>query len=656
MVNDEEIKSIWKSFVLGDTIDLEKVRPVILESWQRCKDKVNPFQKRCPYVLEEEDLEKRLEANSKLLQIARPIMNKLYEYVAGSEFAILLCDGEGYCLERIGDQEILDMLSLSNFVLGASLAEKKLGTNAVGTAIYANQPLQVYSYEHWCVSVHIGTCSAAPIHDPDTGKVIGVLDMTGTFDKVHSHTLGMVVAAAYSIEGQIAVQRNWERAMLADQYKALIMESISEGLIVIDNSKTITHINGKAIELLSLDEEPVGQKIYSVLNRYYGSRENFSDLYQLIESKEKAFDELVSLQNSTGPIRCMVTTRCLLQEDKVIGKILVLGEISRVNKLVSRVVGGQARFSFENLIGQDKSFLESIDEAVQASKTQSNVLLLGESGTGKDLFAQSIHNSSSRRNGPFIAINCAGIPRELLGSELFGYVDGAFTGAKKGGNPGKFELADGGTIFLDEIGDMPLDMQTSLLRVTEEKAVMRIGSNQLTPVDVRIISATHKDLMKEIESGNFRSDLYYRLNVINIKLPALRERKQDIQKIISYLIQNFTKNMGKKIETVEPEFIQACLAYDWPGNVRELCNIVERAVSLSRDSVISARSLPVNFHKVSMQSVVDEHTKIEAATMDTEKRVILNHLERYEDNRSLVAKELGISRSTLYRKLKKLGL
>lgn len=662
MLSQQEMKAIWKDYVLTGYTDPAQVRPAILESWERCKGKVDPFQKTCPVILTPAELDKRRAANSELLEIARPVMNNLYRFVAGSGFVVALADAQGYLLEIIGDPEALELVGRANFVAGADWSEEVMGTNAVGTALALGQPIQIYAYEHWSICVHVGICSGAPIRDPDTGEIIGVLDMTGSFEKVHSHTLGMVVAAVGSIEGQMAARRNWQRTALADQYKTLIMESMSDGLVAIDNAGVITHINRKAMQFLALDKDPVGQNIYTVLKRHFGRQENYRDLLRVIESREKIADEFLDLHTPAGLFRCMVTTRRIWENESIIGEIIILQDICRVNRLVGRVVGGQARTTFADLIGKEKKFLESIELAVHAAKTSSNVLLLGESGTGKDLFAQAIHNSSSRRHGPFIAVNCAAIPRDLLGSELFGYVDGAFTGAKKGGNPGKFELANGGTLFLDEIGDMPLEMQTSLLRVIEDTAVTRIGSGEAIPVDVRIITATNKDLSQEVARGNFRSDLYYRLNVISIELPPLRERKADLPLLVEYLARKIAMSSGAEITGIAPGFIEACQAYDWPGNVRELRNVIERAVSLARDNTLTARHLPPflaqlgagNNGKPAALARKSESLKI--ASLDAESQVIITCLEKCKGNRSLAAKQLGIARSTLYRKMRELGL
>ncbi len=656
----EEMKQIWKSYVLGKNINTAKIRSVILESWQRCKGKVDPFIQKGK-VLSSQEIETKIKSNSQLIEVAKPVIQRLYEYVAGSGFTIMLCDKAGICLDIIGDKDILKRLSEVQFIKGSNFSEEIIGTNSIGTSIIINKPLQVFSFEHWSVICHIGTCSAAPIHDPDTGKIIGVINMTGTFEKVHSHTLGMVVAAADSIEKQLQVLKNWYRIMLADQYKALIMESMSDGVIAIDNTNKLTHINRRALEILNIKEvtleKLIDKNINTIIERYCSHITNFNDLTLIMEDN-KNINNFLSLSTKSGTnIKCLITKRCLKQNNNVIGKVLLLEEISRVNKLINRVIGERVRVTFSDLIGRNKKFLECIEVAIRASKNNSNILLLGESGTGKDLLAQAIHNASLRKAAPFIVLNCAAIPRELLSSELFGYVEGAFTGAKKGGNLGKFALADGGTIFLDEIGDMPLEMQTSLLRVIEEKVVSPIGSGKTFPVDVRIIAATNKNLSKEVELKNFRPDLYYRLNVISIKLPPLRERKDDIPLLIEYLLKKLAIDMEKKKQmTVDPEFVRACILYDWPGNIRELCNVVERAVSLTDSSEISVSHLPPLITSLYNREKNNHYTSIsdkdiKLVTNEVEKQIITSCLEKCGGNRTLAAKELGISRSTLYRKL-----
>ena len=312
--------------------------------------------------------------------------------------------------------------------------------------------------------------------------------------------------------------------------------------------------------------------------------------------------------------------------------------------------------------------MEAVRIASLAATSFSNVLLQGESGTGKELFAQAIHHHSERSDGPFVAVNCGAIPRELIGSELFGYEEGAFTGAKRGGRPGKFELAAGGTLFLDEIADMPLEQQVALLRVLQEKKLFRIGGERVIPADVRVICATNKILLKEVEKGAFRQDLYYRLNVISITVPPLRERGDDIAVLFQHIINKIGKERGHKY-SVDKKVLDCLRRYSWPGNVRELYNVAERAVSLSEEQTILLRHLPPEINdpqdhldKFDSQSfsqdfVTDSVKQQRILAMEqTEQAEIAAYLHQYGGNISRVAKKLGVARTTVYRKIERYGI
>ncbi|MBP2666789.1 MAG: sigma54 specific transcriptional regulator, partial [Firmicutes bacterium] len=303
-----------------------------------------------------------------------------------------------------------------------------------------------------------------------------------------------------------------------------------------------------------------------------------------------------------------------------------------------------------------------------AATSFSNVLLQGESGTGKELFAQAIHHHSERSEGPFIAVNCGAIPRELISSELFGYEEGAFSGAKRGGRPGKFELAAGGTLFLDEIADMPLEQQVALLRVLQEKKLVRIGGERVIPADVRVICATNKTLLNEVEKGAFRQDLYYRLNVISITVPPLRERGNDIIVLFQHIIDKIGKERGHKY-SVDEKVLECLRRYNWPGNVRELYNVAERVVSISEEQTIMLRHLPPEIYSPQEhadrfelqpfpQVVLGDSIKQQRvlAMEQTEQAEIVAFLNQYGGNISRVAKKLGVARTTIYRKLQRYGI
>jgi transcriptional regulator with PAS, ATPase and Fis domain len=295
---------------------------------------------------------------------------------------------------------------------------------------------------------------------------------------------------------------------------------------------------------------------------------------------------------------------------------------------------------------------EIIEFGEQVADSKSTVLLTGESGTGKEIFAHAIHNHSQRKNKNFVVLNCAAIPRSLIESELFGYEEGSFTGAKRGGHPGKFEIADGGTIFLDEIGEMPLDMQTKLLRVIQEGVVSRVGSSSQFPVDVRIIAATNKDLYEEVTKGNFRLDLYYRLKVLPIYLPALRHRSEDIPLMTTYFINKISKRLNKAPIKIPADYMEKLMRYNWPGNVRELENIVELMLNTRKlpELETTDQILPERYHMDTELS--PEITKLD----DFEKCHIENILKLNDYNLSSAAKMLGIGRNTLYRKIEKYQL
>lgn len=315
-----------------------------------------------------------------------------------------------------------------------------------------------------------------------------------------------------------------------------------------------------------------------------------------------------------------------------------------------------SKYTINNIIGTSEKILELKTLALKAAKTNAPVLLMGESGTGKELFAHAIHHASERRPYPFIRLNCAAIPKELLEAELFGYEPGAFTGAGNKGKPGKFELAHRGTIFLDEIGDLPLEMQPKLLRVLEEKETERLGGTRPTKCDFRLITATHENLEKFIESGRFRKDLYYRLNVIPIQIPPLRERKEDIPAIAKYIIDMFNKDLGTHVTEISPEALNIFCNYDWPGNIRELANILERIIYTIEGDTIQVHHLPFFLQRLTEDAKKFKPTLLRRLREDMEKEALLHAIRISNDNKNKAAKLLGIHRTALYKKLRKFNL
>lgn len=315
-----------------------------------------------------------------------------------------------------------------------------------------------------------------------------------------------------------------------------------------------------------------------------------------------------------------------------------------------------AKYSWDTIIGKSEKMSQAKFIGKRASSSNSNVLILGESGTGKELFAHAIHNDSVRNFSPFVKINCAAIPSDLLESELFGYEDGAFTGAKKGGKIGKFELANGGSIFLDEIGDMPLKMQAKLLRVLQEKEFERVGGNNIVKVDVRVIAATNKNLLELIKEDKFREDLYYRLNVMTIEIPSLRERYGDIDELVVMLLKKLSKQLGKYVSSISEKAMEYIMGHNWPGNVRELENVLERAINLTDTDTILPVHLPVYLTQSTKRVLNGPVRPLKDMIEDTEKEAIVRCLEYTNGNKLKTAKLLDISRSSLYDKMERYGI
>ena len=314
-------------------------------------------------------------------------------------------------------------------------------------------------------------------------------------------------------------------------------------------------------------------------------------------------------------------------------------------------MGRQAVYTFDKIIGKNRNFIEVVNFAKKVSDSKSTILILGESGTGKEVFAQSIHNHSNRHEEPFVAINCGAIPKNLIESELFGYEKGSFTGAKQDGHLGKFEIANGGTLFLDEIGEMPIDLQTRLLRVIEEGTVSRIGSTRDIVVNVRLIAATNKDLEAEVKKGNFRKDLYYRLNVLPVKLPPLRERKEDIPLLIDYFMNRLSVRLNKKKVDIPKEYMDYLVNYPWHGNIRELENFIELIINTeSITSCFEIGSTTTEYDKE--DSLLNGNLKLE----DIEKEHIIKVLKAFEGNITKASEALEIGRNTLYRKIEKYNI
>ena len=635
----QNLKRLWVHF--RETGEIPPgVRPMIASSWMRSRDfHVNMTKPLRAPILSRPELHSLQAANQTLIDIAKPIMEKMHSLVGETKNLISLHNPDGYMLYSCGDEYYAEMETESSFSLGVCWQERYIGTNGITLAVLEDSPVQVYGAEHYCAAQHDGTCSAAPIHDRD-GKIIGVLNMAGKDWSGTLHTLGLVALATFSIENQLTLLHSYRLVDTA-------ISSISEGIVVVDQELCIQRINLGGEQILRAKKESL---LGHSISTWFGSRHEELQLRLQKEIAPFSFaeEELIVGEHH---ISCNISIFPIVVEQHPEGAVLLLRRSRSINALANQVMGNQARYAFDSIITQAPQILRTIQTMESIAATNCTVLLEGESGTGKELFAHAIHSASNRKNGPFIAVNCASLPHSLVESELFGYEKGAFTGALGQGNPGKFELADGGTVFLDEIGELPLEIQSKLLRVLDTHRIFRIGGKTEKHLDIRVIAATNRDLQREVRNSNFREDLYYRINVLSFHIVPLRERVGDVPVLANYFIDEINRRGERNSKIISPECMRILEQHTWPGNVRELQNVILRAYYCSgKSEAILPEHLPDDLlHPLSNTQELQLKQYFEEVS--AQKGKIERVLAQCNGDTKRACQQLGVSRATLYRYL-----
>jgi len=523
------------------------------------------------------------------------------------------------------------------------------GTNGIGTALSTGEPIQIFGPEHYNVYHHNWTCSSSPIREP-SGNIIGAVNMSGNYRLLHKHTLGMVVGISNAIESALVTEKKVYELSTTNRFLKTIIESINDGLVILDKEGKITHLNSIAGGILGKEPpDAIGEPINKLI------KTNFS-LFDILNNRKGYLEKEITITpfGSKESFQYLLTEKLVEDyEGKSQGIMALFKEMRKVHRLIGNFIGANTRYNFSSIIGNNVKLTKAVSLAKTASVSSCKILLQGESGTGKEIFAQAIHNNSNRRDKPFIAINCAAIPRDLVESELFGYEGGAFTGAKREGRPGKFELAEGGTLFLDEIESMPLESQPKLLRVVESNQLMRIGGNKIITTDVRIISSTNQDLLLAAKKCNFREDLLYRINTVSVDIPPLRERKDDIPILVKYICDKIGRRINKNNIEIDKKVLEVLCEYNWPGNIRELENVLESAIILSKNNKITIEAIPENIKPFKSNNLDIKEGREANSLIDIEKEVIFKVLKEAKGNITKASRALRIDRSTLYRKIKK---
>ncbi|CAM3984067.1 sigma-54-dependent Fis family transcriptional regulator [Bacillus paramycoides] len=606
----------WQKFVDEGVLDSDRINKRISESWHRCKQaNVNPHMNKGQNILTSNVFQDQKQKSEIFLDIALPHLQNMKKTIDELQMMALLIDPDGYALSLSGNKQTLKRAKHINFIEGVKWTEAAVGTNAIGTALEIEEAIMISGTEHYSVASHSWSCAAAPIHNDD-GKLIGVLDFSCPIEFSHPYMLGMVTSIAHAIERECSIRVHQNELHLIHRF-----------LDVIDSDEKVVICNHRDV-------------VVSASKRVREQVPNWSRM-RLVDL----------LQNGlTSKLEVPVYSK-----DRMIGKCIYLEENRRSNIYGSLRINGKVHFS--GVIGTSSSFNNTLKEIQLVSPTDASVYVCGETGVGKEYVARAIHENSSRKDSPFIAVNCGSLPKELMESELFGYAEGAFTGARRQGYKGKFEQADGGTIFLDEIGEVPPEMQVALLRVLQERKVTPIGSSKEIPVNIRVITATHKDLLRLVEEGKFRQDLYYRLHVYPIYVPSLSERKEDIP----YFIQDFCERKQWNIQfptSICKQFSQ----HKWSGNIRELLNILERIYILSQGREICEKQI-----SFLLQTMMGKQKQLELQTENKEEHTLnfrekiqrdsmIEALQKTNGNVSLAAKLLDVPRSTFYKRMQKFRL
>lgn len=640
--NNRKIMAAWEGFLSGHVPQANALRCLIDDSWRRCLEvQVDPARQQAPSPVNEAALNSLQRQHRELLTAGKQVMAMARDFLAETETIMILTDPDGMILGVEGDPRALGAAEDIHLIAGSSWNELICGTNAIGTALSIGQPVQIHAAEHFCAGIKQWTCSATVIRDPYDGKILGAVDVSGLGKTFSPHSLALAVTTASRIESQLAKLEMDFRYQLLERGMAK-MSSATDGVIICDrrgypikvNERAATALLARGIDFdLKTTIPTLGMGTYAPPSR--------------VEAPEWLRADWVE------PI---------IEAGEQIGTLLTIPGLPMSSRVARKEITAKAAMTtdirgFAGIVGSSDALAQAVQKAKLLAKTKVPVLLLGETGVGKENFAQGIHRSGQTAERPFVALNCGGLSKDLLASELFGHCEGAFTGSRRGGMVGKVEAANGGTLFLDELGEMPLELQPHFLRVLEEGEIYRIGETTPRKISFKLIAATNRDLREEVAAGRFRMDLFYRVSVTSIRIPPLRERSEDIRALVEHFLRKFAERYGTAPKQIKPEVITALENHPWPGNVRELRNVVESMFLMSEGESLGFDDLP---SEIGLPLVSDGcQVKLRSPTgklEDAELEFIRETLEADRGNLTLVAKHLGIAKSTLYIKLKKYGL
>jgi transcriptional regulator of acetoin/glycerol metabolism len=647
-LQESQVMSAWERLVCGVGLPADTVRAVIERSWTRCHSAgVNPATTSAPSPTSDEGFDRLLHRFRDVIDVGGPVMEQVREALSESGTMMVLTDPSGVILKTEGDPATLESAEDVRLVNGANWDELVCGTNAIGTALSLKEPVQVHATEHFCAGIKPWSCSAVVLRDPAYGEILGVVDVSGLSDRFQRNWLALAMMTAGRIEAELAVRQMESRWRLAEVGLQSLSRAASSAVMLFDRQGRLVKADGltshSRASLGGCGDWSAGRRI-------------------------EALDADSGHGNPALPDWLRPEwVQPVIRGGQRLGTVVVLPDSLRreparriVDTRATTSTVGHTSTTLGPIIGQSAALRQALEKARHLADLDVPVLLQGETGVGKEMFARAIHEGRQRTSGSFVALNCGALPRDILASELFGYVDGAFTGAKRTGMIGKIEAARGGTLFLDEIGEMPLDLQPYLLRVLEGGELYPLGASQPRTVQFKLIAATNRDLRTDVVAGRFRQDLFYRVSVTTLRIPALRERKEDIAELVEHFSREVSHRHGVSVKRFETEVIEALARYPWPGNVREMRHVVEGMVMLSNDDTVTVAALPEEIALSGAGTGRGPSVSAESpAVRDldaVERDAIHTAIGRRHGNLTMVAKDLRISKSTLYLKIDKYEL
>ncbi|MCW8305546.1 sigma-54-dependent Fis family transcriptional regulator [Acidiphilium sp. PA] len=623
---DRDAMWAWERFLTGEPEAAIPLGHVVVSSWQRSLALgVNPTGRAAPIAAQGDSILTLRHRNRDLIAASRDLFQRIADVFAGSNCMMLLTDPDGIVLEAVGDHRTLGQGERIHLVAGGHWREDVIGTNGIGTALATGQPAQVHATEHFCEGIKSWTCAAAPVREPGSGRILGVVDISGPPSTYQRGNLSLAVATARQIETALAERSGRERVRLLERCLQRMPMIGNAELLAIDRSGRIVYSNGKGA-LPGLGETLAG--------------------FDPDQPVERWFDRMPE------PLRADGAFDPVVLDDRTVGAMIVVPARNRPAKLAAPPAGSEAdasRSAFHHIIGASAAMLQATRRAEQLARHRVPVLIHGETGVGKELLARAMHGSLDF-SAPFVVFNCGAASKDLIGAELFGHVKGAFTGATADGRPGRFELADGGTLCLDEIGELPLELQPLLLRALEEGVIYRLGDTTPRKVAVRLVAMTNRDLRDEVAAGRFRRDLFYRINVTSITVPPLRARSGDVDLLIEHFNASVAARHGVPPRRFGPALLAVLRAYHWPGNVRELRNLVESLLLAGESADVGIDEIPLD-----MRGGAADDAPASGRLVDIEAEAMHRAIEAAGGNISGAARLLGVSRSTLHRRLGRAG-